>query len=285
MPVIDSPLRYPGGKSQLAPLVIELMRNNDLFYGEYIEPFAGGAGIACSLLLDGYVSRIHINDLDRSIYSFWWAILNEPERFCKRIESIKVTIEQWRRQKTIQCESNPDTFALGFSTFFLNRTNRSGIITGGVIGGFAQDGEYLLDCRFNKKDLIRKIERIATHRDQICLTNLDARVFLNRINRRKLDCALVNIDPPYYLKGPELYKNCYGSQDHELLAETVRRVKPYWMVTYDDTPQTRALYKQYPSYTQNLNYSAQVKRIGVELLVLDPRLKAPPTLSQLVKAA
>ena len=82
MPIIDSPLRYPGGKSQLAPLVIDLLRSNDLFYGEYIEPFAGGAGIACTLLLDGYVSHIHINDLDRSIYSFWWAILNEPERFC-----------------------------------------------------------------------------------------------------------------------------------------------------------------------------------------------------------
>ena len=278
MPITASPLRYPGGKSQLAPLVIDVLRSNDLFYGQYIEPFAGGAGIACKLLLEGYVSHIHINDLDRSIYRFWWAVLNEPERFCRRIDATKVTLEQWRRLKKVQTEVDPDPFALGFSTFFLNRTNRSGIINGGVIGGFEQAGNYLLDCRFNKKDLIRKIERLATHRDQISLTNLDAREFLKKLNRRQLSNALVNIDPPYYVKGPELYKNCYRAEDHDLLAKTVQRIKPLWMLTYDDTRETRALYAMYPSFSNCLNYSAQIKRVGVELLVLDPRLKVPNSL-------
>lgn len=275
MPVTLSPLRYPGGKTQLAPLVIEILRSNGLFHGQYIEPFAGGAGIACKLLLEGYVSQIHINDLDPAIYSFWRSILTEPDRFCRRIESTKITMAEWRKQKRVQERGDADPFALGFSTFFLNRTNRSGIISGGVIGGQEQKGDYPLDCRFNKKDLIRKIERLAARAQDISVTNLDARVFLKRMNERALPQALVNIDPPYFQKGPELYRNSFEVKDHEKLAAAVVGVRPLWMVTYDDTKETRELYRRFPRYSLALYYWAQVKRIGVELLVLDPRLKVP----------
>ena len=285
MPVTLSPLRYPGGKSQLTPLVIEILRENNLFYGHYIEPFAGGSGIACKLLLDGYVSHIHLNDLDPSIYNFWLAILTDGERFCQKIEETAVTIAEWRKQKEIQHSSDPDAFELGFSTFFLNRTNHSGSVNGGVIGGQEQSGNYRLDCRFNKSDLIRKIRRIAAKASQITLTNLDARVFLRSLNKRILPQALINIDPPYFVKGPELYRNSYLAKDHTALAKTIASVNPLWMVTYDSTPETRALYSQYPCFTHALNYSAQVKRVGVELLVLDPRLIVPPVLSAREQAA
>ncbi len=276
MPTTSSPLRYPGGKSQLTQFVIELMRTNDLFYGEYIEPFAGGAGVACRLLFDGYVSHIHINDLDRSIYAFWWAAINDTERLCKKIHDTKISVSQWRRQRRVQLAADPGLFDLGFSTFFLNRTNRSGIIDGGVIGGLGQGGNYPIDCRFNKVDLVRKIERLGAHRAQVSISNLDARAFLRRLGRRKsAPRGLVNIDPPYYVMGRELYKNWFREADHTRLAAMMGTIKPFWMVTYDDTPETRALYAKYPSYNQHLNYSAQVKRVGVELLVLDPRLQMP----------
>lgn len=278
MPTTFSPLRYPGGKTQLSPLVIEIMRSNDLFYGEYIEPFAGGAGIACKLLLEGYVSHIHLNDLDPAIYSFWRAVLNEPERFCRRIESVKMTTEEWRRQKKKLTATDIDPFTLGFSAFFLNRTNRSGIIGGGVIGGIEQRGNYLLDCRFNKSVLIKKIERLAARAEQISITNLDGCEFLKRLNRRNLPNTLINIDPPYYVRGPKLYQNSYTAKDHALLAKMVQRIKARWMITYDDTFETRALYARYPLFSQSLNYSAQVKRVGNELLVLDPRLTVPAAL-------
>lgn len=138
MPVNNSPLRYPGGKSQLAPFVIELLRANNLFGGVYVEPFAGGAGIAWKLLFDGYASEVWINDVDPAIHSFWHCVLIHTDELCAKIESTDVTIEEWHRQRRLQESAYAQSLELGFSTLFLNRTNRSGILKAGVIGGLAQ---------------------------------------------------------------------------------------------------------------------------------------------------
>lgn len=275
MPVTDSPLRYPGGKSQLAPFVVELVRANDLFYGAYVEPFAGGCGIAWTLLLNNYVSEVHINDIDPSIYAFWACVLRHTDALCDRIENVEVTIDEWHRQKAVQSARRPRILDLGFSTFFLNRTNRSGILKGGVIGGLEQRGNYLLDCRFNRVDLVRKIRRIARQKDQVCLTRMDAEDFVRNRLPSIQKRALVNIDPPYYRKGPELYCSFYDHQDHVNLARAVAKIRQNWIVTYDDTPEIRALYRKYPVISQSLNYSAQTKRVGVELMVLDRKLQMP----------
>lgn len=272
MPVTNSPLRYPGGKTQLSGFVIELLRANNLFYGSYAEPFAGGAGIAWKLLLENFVSEVIINDIDPSLYAFWAAVLRHTDDLCERIERTRVTIREWHRQKLVQDQSRPRQLDLAYSTLFLNRTNRSGILKAGVIGGLKQDGEYQLDCRFNKSDLIQKIQRIALYRDQIRLFRLDAEEFLRTLPKMAGKTTLVNIDPPYYHKGPELYCSFYEHQDHVRLSRIVKKLKLPWMLTYDDAPEIRELYAELPTYNKELNYSAQVKRVGVELLILDPRL-------------
>jgi len=275
MPVTDTPLRYPGGKSQLAPLVIDVLKQNRLLYGNYAEPFVGGAGLALKLLLNSYVSHIYINDIDRAIYAFWHTVLHNTDDLCARIKSAPVTVTEWRRQRALQDQRYSLLTDLGFSTFFLNRTNRSGIIRGGIIGGLDQRGNFKIDCRFNRDDLIRKIRRIASYRNQISLSRLDALSFLTTVVPEIKGATLVNLDPPYMKNGPELYRNHYTLEDHSDLAKAVRRIKQRWMVTYDDTAEARALYEKFPSFTQELNYTAQIKRVGVELLVLDPRLKLP----------
>lgn len=278
MPVTDTPLRYPGGKTQLSPVVIEILKNNNLFYGDYVEPFAGGAGIVWRMLLNDYVGNVYINDLDPAIHSFWWSVLNRTEALCERIETTQVTIEEWHRQKAVQEKKSAGKLDRGFSTFFLNRTNRSGIISGGVIGGLDQTGTYKIGCRFNKPDLIRKIKRIAAQKDRIHLYGLDAVDFISEVLPKVPKKALVNLDPPYYLRGPELYRNHFTHNDHAKLAEAVKGIRQSWMVTYDDVPEIRALYKKFPTYTHLLNYTAQVKRVGSEILVLDPRLTPPEAL-------
>lgn len=279
MPVTDTPLRYPGGKSQLIPFVIDLMRENDLFYGEYAEPFAGGAGIAMKLLLDGYVDKIYINDFDPSIYAFWHSVLHESDDLCNMIEQTDISIEQWHKQREkYYSNNNISLIEKGFATLFLNRTNRSGIIKAGVIGGLQQNGNYKLDCRFIKPEIIRKIKRISCYRDQINLTQLDAIDFVTSIIPKTSLTTLVNLDPPYFKRGPGLYCNFYKPDDHASLALSVSDISRYWIVTYDDEPEIRRLYEQYPMYSSKLNYSAQIKRIGTELLVADPRLRMPDAL-------
>ncbi|MGD9756210.1 MAG: DNA adenine methylase [Comamonas sp.] len=276
MPVTDTPLRYPGGKSQITPMIVDILRKNDLVYGEYVEPFAGGAGIAMTLLLNSYVSKVYLNDIDPAIHAFWHSVLNATEELCELITSTPVTMETWHQQRAIFLDLTcTDLTAKGFATLFLNRTNRSGILRGGVIGGLAQTGNYKLDCRFNRSDLVRKIKRIAQHSDMIELHCLDAVEFVNSIVPTTSEHTLVNLDPPYYSKGPELYTNFYQHQDHAALAQAVSGIQRQWMVTYDDTPEIRKLYSQYRNYSSNLNYSVQTKRIGVELLVANDGLLLP----------
>ena len=280
MPITDTPLRYPGGKSQLTPVIVDILSRNNMLYGEYAEPFAGGAGIAMTLLLNDYVSRIYLNDVDPAIHSFWYSVSNHTEALCDLLQGVEVTIPEWHKQRAIfQASDTRLPLQLGFATLFLNRTNRSGILKAGVIGGLDQTGNFKLDCRFNKVDLIRKIRRIGQYRDQISLTSLDALKFIKTTLPKSSKQTLVNLDPPYFGKGPELYTNFYNAEDHVLLAKAVIGLKRRWIVTYDDTPEIRSLYSNYPMYSSSLNYSAQVKRIGVELLVADPLLTLPDSFS------
>jgi DNA adenine methylase len=275
MPVTDTPLRYPGGKTQLSPFVSELLRSNDLFQCVYCEPFAGGAGIAVKLLLDGTISEAWINDIDPAIYAFWFSVLNSTDELCKRIEKTTVDIPEWQKQKKIYANERTNLLKLGFATLFLNRTNRSGILKGGVIGGINQTGNYGIDCRFNKAELIRKIRRIALYKDQIHLTCTDARTYLSTGIKKLPQHSLINIDPPYYKAGPDLYTNSYQHRDHELLSKTIQSLSHHWMLTYDDVLEIRAMYPNSRQFNKSLTYYAQVKRSAVELLILSEKLTTP----------
>ncbi len=285
MPTTDSPLRYPGGKTQLAPFVAELLRINDLAQGIYAEPFAGGAGLAWRLLFAGHVAELWLNDIDPAIFSFWHAALNNADDLCELVETTSIDMDQWHRQRAVFLSSRPKRLNLAFATLFLNRTNRSGIVSGGVIGGKEQTGNYKLDCRFNRQDLIAKIQRIGSYRDAVTLSRLDASECIPKWASALPPRSLVNIDPPYYVQGQELYVNFYAPEDHALLAATIRRLKCRWMLTYDDVPEVLKLYRGLPVYRKALIYYAQVKRKANELLVLSPSLTAPPALRGQLKAA
>ena len=220
-----SPLRYPGGKGRLADYIRLLLEKNCIEGGTYVEPFAGGAAVALALLLKGAVSRIIINDLSRPIYSFWFSVLNETKALLKLIEETEVTITEWRRQKQVQL--NPDSFStleLGFSTFFLNRTNRSGILSAGVIGGQQQLGKWKLDARYNKDILIARIKRIAAVRDKIELYCCDVFQFINIIVPSLDSKTLIYFDPPYFSKGDTLYDNYFEAEDHRRLAAVIKKM-------------------------------------------------------------
>ncbi|GHX05254.1 DNA adenine methylase [Vibrio cholerae] len=285
MPVTPSPLRYPGGKTAITPMVETIINNNGLKNGHYAEPYAGGAGLALSLLFKGVVSHIHLNDFDRSVWAFWHSILHETESFITLIENTNITIEEWHHQKAIQTKKlSVDTLTLGFSSFFLNRTNRSGIIDkAGVIGGLKQNSKYPLDCRFNKDNLIKKIRKIASYKDNIHLYNLDALDFISEIE--KLDeNVFYFIDPPYFVKGQSLYTNFYDSNDHIDLCTKIREINSKWILTYDYAEFIRKLYSNYRQFSFSLNYSAAEKKKGTELLVVSKGLRVSNKLN-LDKAA
>lgn len=270
-----SPLRYPGGKTAIWPLISKIIADNRLDKGHYAEPYAGGGGLALSLLFKGYVHELHLNDLDRSIWCFWDAIINNTNDFIEKIISTEITIDEWYLQREIQRNKDEaDDFELAFSSFFLNRTNRSGVILkAGVIGGFAQDGQYKLDCRFNKDALIEKIRRIEKYKHRIHLYNLDAIEFINETNSNLPEKSVYCVDPPYFVKGSTLYTNFYDPDDHQKIANTLNNLERSWILTYDNAPAIQELYADRKQFRFNLNYSAAHKRIGTELLITSDDLK------------
>lgn len=271
-----SPLRYPGGKSKLTAYVLETLKLNGLEGGVYIEPFAGGSAISWYLLLEGHVSKVYINDLNDSIHAFWFCVLNKTSELCELIDTTDVTMDEWYKQKDIQVKGlDAGVLELGFSTLFLNRTNHSGVIKGGVIGGKSQAGNYKLNCRYSKPSLIAKIKAIAKHKDNIMLSNLDAVDFLQQVvSNVELKC-LVNLDPPYYVKGKGLYQNFFVHDDHYRLFEEVKKIQQPWIVTYDDTVEIREIYEEFNPSAFDLTYTAQVKGKGKEVIVHKPGIEKP----------
>jgi len=278
VPATNTPLRYPGGKSRLYHFLVELLECNGLTNCVYVEPFAGGAGLALSLLLRGNVREIVINDLDYSIYAFWYCVLNEPEQLIRDIEDVPLTTDEWNRQREIQ--RNPRSYSINevaLSTLYLNRTNRSGIIKGGVIGGKAQSGTYKLSCRFNKDTSIGKIRRIAALRDKIRLYNMCVKDFIPEVVSTLGSETLVYLDPPYIAKGNHLYCNYFVEKDHRDLGALARDLQVPWILTYDVQPIVYEIYDGFRISEVSLTYTAGSKRVGKELMVYAPRLLPPDT--------
>ena len=275
----SSPLRYPGGKALMTNFLVDLFRTNNLRHITYVEPYAGGAGAAINLLIQGAVEDIIINDANIGVYSFWNALLTEPERFIQTIKDIPVTLDEWCQQRMLLLQSQEPSFELGVATFFLSRTNRSGVITGGAIGGATEEkqkkSKYKIDCRFNKATLISRLQNIISHREHILVNNMDALEFLQGME----DDVFVYLDPPYYEKGKSLYMNHYTYEDHCHLAEFLQNNARFqWILSYDDVPQIRSLYSTIELYRFPLKYTVEKKRTGYELLTHSRNLHFPEEL-------
>jgi DNA adenine methylase len=282
MASVASPLRYPGGKACLFNLAATVLRINGLERAHYAEPYAGGCGLALELLYGGHVADIHINYIDASIWAFWDSVLNDTTALLAKIAETPVTIDEWRRQRDVyRRQSKKNKLELGFSAFFLNRTNRSGIIKGaGVIGGLDQSGNYKIDCRYNFDELTKRIRRINKYKERIHLTNLDAIEFMRLCDKSLPSDSLMFIDPPYYNKGVELYTSFYQDGDHVDLSELVMKLKNPWIMTYDDVDAIRRLYKNRRQYSFDVNYSLQTKRLGTELLIASKNLRMPEAVKE-----
>lgn len=271
-----TPLRYPGGKGKFSHFVKKIFESNSLLDGHYVEPYAGGAGVALELLFHEYASNIHINDVDPAVFEFWDCAVNRTDELCKLIHDTEVTIENWHIQKNVLSNiKDHSPLEIALATFFLNRTNRSGILKAGVIGGQSQSGKWKLDVRFNKQDLVARIELIGRFRKRIKVYNLDAVDLLNNIVSDLPTKTLVYLDPPYYVKGAGLYRNFYTHDDHVEIQKSLINVKCPWIVSYDDAPEIRSIYKDYRQDKYFLSYTVQEKKQGSEIMIYGPTINVP----------
>ena len=265
-----TPLRYPGGKTRFSDFFSQVMGEEEINKPLFVEPYCGGAGAAIKLLLNNKVHKIYINDKDRSIYAFWYSILKDTEKFIRKIQNTEITLKEFDRQKKNQKNKKDiDLFDLGFSTFFINRTAFSGILTGGPLGGRHQKGDYKIDCRFEKEELIKRIKLIAKRGKNIRIFNKDAVDFLNLKTIKKLpkNRTIFYIDPPYFEKGGFLYENNYQKKDHEKLEKILRKRNGNFFISYDDVKEIREIYSSWKIEKKIIPYSAGQHKSGLEIII------------------
>jgi DNA adenine methylase len=280
MSIAHSPLRYPGGKNCIFPFVSSLIAENELTGCKYIEPYAGGAGLALRLLFEEYAGAIVINDLDPLVHGFWRVCISEPERFIRWIESTPVSVATWKKcREKIRRRESEDDFELATSFFFLNRTNVSGVLKGGIIGGLAQTGNYKIDARFNKPKLIRKVEKIARFSSRIRVANLDGIELIKSCAVERTE-SFVYLDPPYYQKGANLYLNAFKDADHQKLAKFVSKLSTPWLLSYDNHAFITNLYQRFEKRAYKLQHSTSNK-IGDEVLIFSKKTKFEDSLGHL----
>ena len=278
----NTPFRYPGGKAFLADALEERIKANEGI-DSYAEPFAGGAGAAIELLARGVVDYLHLNDFDRRVYAAWWAILHRTDDFVARIEATEVNIETWRSYREL-VEANSrdaDPFELGFATYFLNRTNHSGVIIGaGPIGGYNQTGKWLIDVRWYPETMIKRIKWLGERRDRIHLTQMDGLAFLQNFNAADAARTFFFVDPPYVQAGAKLYFDAMNDLKHRDLAAylTGGQAPPHWLVTYDDCQLINDAYQAADISRLSVRYSLRNKRTEHEVCVVPAQAAMPARL-------
>ena len=267
LPPYLSPLRYPGGKGALAPFIGRLVSQQSQRPTTYAEPFAGGAGAALKLLVDEYVDRVILNDLDAGIAAFWRSVLRAPDALVHRIRTCKLNIAEWRRQRAVYSSHTATDLELGFATFYLNRTNRSGILTGRPIGGLKQQGKWTIDARFNRQDLATRIQLIARYRNRIEIEERDGVEFL--VDHLKTsDSCLYYVDPPYLSHGADLYLNTLSWENHQHLSRILSDASAPWVVTYDLDSRVRdELYPRHRIARFRIAHTAAAQHVGEEYAI------------------
>lgn len=273
-----SPLRYPGGKAPFAPFIAKVMEVNGVEGGHYLEPYAGGAGVALELLFQDHASHIHINDADPAVHAFWLSIKEHSAALLGLLDTTPITMDQWFKWRAVlRGETEATVVEKGFATLFMNRTNRSGILKAGVIGGKEQSGEYKLDARFRKDMIAARIEAIANRAEDISVYCEDSEDLLNRCAEFLPERSLIYLDPPYYVKGKGLYRNYYEHDDHVRIARVLQQETFTWpwVVSYDNAEEICEMYQMSQALSYGLNYTAQRRYVGSEVMFFSQNLVVP----------
>lgn len=275
---LSSPLRYPGGKSNLSSYFEAFVEQNLLFGAPLYEPFAGGASISLAMLAKGYTERVYLNEYDPLLFSFWWCVVNRNDNLCSAIERTPVSMKSWRRLRQFLARDwrHCSRLELGLACLFLNRVNFSGILSAGPIGGVAQNSRYPLGCRFNKERVVASIRAIHPFSKRISVSYGDGNTFLQRTaDRMSRTRALVYVDPPYVLQGKRLYRKSYSNKQHQALAEVIASLSCAWIATYDNVPFIHRLFSNYYRRPIALEYMVKASRRCKELLISNCVLPAP----------
>jgi DNA adenine methylase len=266
----SNPLRYPGSKSGFIEEFSQYVKTNNLVGKEIVEPYAGSASIALGLLHKGLVSSAVLIERDPLIFSFWFCVFHKTDALINAIEHLNINLDTWHsfeKYRDIDEIEDDQLLSIGLAGLFFNRTNFSGVLHAGPIGGKGQKSEYSVDCRFNKKDIIKRIILISKMSDKVSVHFGDAIAALKDANELDNSNRFFYIDPPYYVQGQKLYRYHYKLSDHKRLAESLTEAKYKWVLSYDNHHVIEHFYSDFDKITRDFRYSSRSPKQEKELLI------------------
>ncbi|OWW18436.1 DNA adenine methylase [Noviherbaspirillum denitrificans] len=266
--IVKTPFRYPGSKSSFTKVIKDLIIYNGLEGKKLVEPYAGSAAVTLALLSEKVCSEAVISERDPLMYSFWKVAFEHPDKLIKKIKNVTVSLKTWHElQPLLKCEepSEEDEVQLAFAALFFNRTNFSGVLHSGPIGGQKQSSAYSIDCRFNKEDLIDKIKRLSDLADRVEVRYGDALDVITEYKRRTT--SLFYVDPPYFIQGRKLYRHHYKLKDHVALSSSLKSAKFNWILSYDSHDVIKGLYADHNHVHKAFQYSTKAPKKEDELLI------------------
>lgn len=271
--MIKSPLRFPGGKSRAIAHILPLVRDFD----EYREPMVGGGSVFLALRQRFPDHRFWINDLNYELYSFWTTLQNCPEQLVQAIWKLRDETCDGKSlfYRLLERYGEGDEFERAVRFFVLNRITFSGTVDS---GGYS---EQAFRGRFTASS-IQRLYNVAPLLQGVRITCGDYEPVLLAEGER----VFIFLDPPYYSasesrlygKKGELHLNF----DHYRLARVLSETKHAWLLTYDDSPLVRELYRDYTQVRWTLqygmnNYKQSSARPGQELFIANYAIQANGT--------
>lgn len=282
---MQSPLRYPGGKSDFALTAFDIVSQCGFTGFSLIEPYAGSAAVSLNLLNSGVVSKVTLIERDPLVYSFWAALLERTDDLIERFIDLPITLDTWHEMRPLLSVEKPtkqNLLDLGLAGLFFNRANFSGILNAGPIGGLKQKSAYAIDCRTNKDDIICRMLAIATMSKNIEAKFGDAVGYIKK-NAAK-ENSILYIDPPYFLKGELLYRHSYKLKEHKELALALNQVRSPWFLSYDVHHVIEFLYEKFHVRKLKFKYSAHSPKNHDELLISNFLIPFDPVVASVQRA-
>jgi len=277
---IYSPLRYPGSKRKLFNYLKRVLAHNNLEPQILVEPFVGGGSISLNFLSLNKKNKVVIGDSDELVYSFWKTLFTEPAYLINFVRKVKVNLKTFEKYRHIA--SHTSEFSrkrLAAACLFLNRTSFSGILndSAGPIGGREQKSIYKIDCRFGRKNLIRKIRTISAFKNRVVVLPHTWEETLNYVDGKdeyKNANLLFYFDPPFYKKADQLYRHYFDDANHKDLRDKLMSIKQPWILSYDREKEIQNLYSTFTRINVSMPYSinSPAKRLEKELIITPLKL-------------
>lgn len=246
---MKSPLRYPGGKSRAVKHILPLIKKA-CPEKEICSPFLGGGSVELALLSEGF--KVEAYDAFAELVNFWQQLKSNAVQLTEAIKDLHPLSREdfYKLQKTdLLAKSLLIKAAAQF--YALNRASFSGsTLSGGMSPAHPRFTLELIE-KLKLLDLTQMQVRLADFEQSIISTNL-----------------FLYLDPPYLIK-----TNLYGTKgsmhkgfDHEKLAK-ILRTKSRWIMSYNDCPEIRNLYKDYEIQSISWAYGMNKSKQSSEVLI------------------